>query len=444
MSFDELNDIRIKVEITSTPGNGTVTLYSDGFSDTGTNATISFDNITQYLFSDTSALSGEFHNESGVDPSQQTAAPTSEAGDVIVLPSLAASETGYVVAGTSSGETITFADSASGAIIFGKGGGDTFRVDSLGDHLIIGGITATDNVDDGSGGGTSGDGIPDAGINVFDYSLLNGSDFTSTGSVGSGFNDGTLGVRALLGGFPGEAGGEGLIRENVSDAANSRLFDEVWDVGSFIGSALNDTVQASSGGFNTIDLRAGNDTINLQGTSKVSTLIGGVGTDTLNMVQSSASATDVVFTGGTAAQLAKDIIAGFSGATAFGGGSGDGDKFIFDTSDLGLSAITYEEIAWDGSTTGLTLTTAGSTVVVLTGGTAGTTANAITALAAGNGTASDAIVIHRDSGNSDNATIVHTTDLAGGAGTNTAIAELSDVTTDVLSNLAAGDFGVVA
>ena len=292
ISFDELNDIRIKVVIDSTPANGTITIFSDGFSDTGVNATINFTNVTKYLFSDTSALSSGFNTEFEIDPSQQTAEPTEEAGDVIVLPSLLAGETGFVIAGTDSGETITFSDAADIAIIFGKGGGDTLKIDSLGDHLIIGGITSTDNIDDGSGGGTANDSIPDAGINVFDYSLLNGTDFSSTSA-----NDGTLGVLALLGGFAGEAGGEGLVRENVTNSSDSRLLDLVWDVGSFIGSALKDAITMASGGFNTIDGNAGDDTFNLLGTAKFGTLIGGADNDTLNILQTNADFSGVTLSG---------------------------------------------------------------------------------------------------------------------------------------------------
>jgi Ca2+-binding RTX toxin-like protein len=92
-----------------------------------------------------------------------------------------------------------------------------------------------------------------------------------------------------------------------------------------------DNVITGNGGSNYLDGRAGNDTI--IGGSGSDKLTGGSGADTLT---GGADADWFIFTG---SGNGVDTIADFSGQTAFGGGAGQGDRFVFD--DLLVGNFAY-------------------------------------------------------------------------------------------------------
>jgi len=573
LAFDSLDTVHAYLEMDAqSAGSGSVVAYNAISGGTQV-ASIGFSGIEQMLVSDGSVSSFG-------TVSYQTTGDR----DVLIFPAFSAGQTGYVIAGSSAADTITLNHTANGMIVFGKGGGDTFNVQTTSALIAIGGVTSTDNVDSNS------DYVPDQHVNKFDYS--------------------------------GWASAPGLT-VNVSSSDDTTVVQksgtafahELWDVGHFVGGVGADTITVSDGNFNTVDGWYGNDIINvssgakvgtligntgddtfvisgtvvtLQGTSgvnsitlnsgaTVTTLTGGAGNDTIT-VNSSATATTVsgglgtnsltvlqggsiggytggagddtvvmdsallanaitidgaghatndnltikayagasvnlntktatltnfesttvtgvdstsgvtlvgysgtattldgsgysdtltggsgndtiqgqhsadTLTGGTGSDTfvyystsdAGDTLQDFNGATNFAGSAGESDKLAFSTSGLGLSSIVYEEIAWNGSSTALTLTNAAANVVVLTGGTAGTYTNALTALASGNAAATNAVFIFNDSGNSSSGTgtVAYTTDMAGGAGTNVSLATFNGVTSDMV-HLAAGDFAVV-
>lgn len=573
LAFDSLDTMHAYLQMDAHSGSsGSIVGYNaiSGGTQVGS---IGFSGIEQMLVSDGSVSSFG-------SVSYQTTGDR----DVLIFPAFSAGQTGYVIAGSSAADTITLNHTANGMIVFGKGGGDTFNVQTTSALIAIGGVTSTDNVDNNS------DYIPDQHVNKFDYS--------------------------------GWASAPGLT-VNVSSSDDTTVVQksgtafahELWDVGHFVGGVGADTITVSDGNFNTVDGWDGNDIINVSSGAKVGTLIGntgddtfvisgtvvtlegtsGVNTITLNSgatvttltggsgndtitINSSATATSVLggqgtnsltvlqggsiggytggtgddsvimdsallanaitidgaghatsdnltikayagasvnlntktatltnfesttvtgvdstsavtlvgysgtattlygsgyndtltggsgndtiqgkhgadtLTGGTGSDTfvyystsdANDTLQDFNGATNFAGSAGESDKLAFSTSGLSLSSIIYEEIAWNGSSTGLTLTNAAANVVVLTGGTAGTYANALTALASGNATATNAVFIFNDSANSTSGTgtLAYTTDMAGGAGTNVSLATFNGVTGDMV-HLAAGDFAVV-
>ncbi len=116
----------------------------------------------------------------------------------------------------------------------------------------------------------------------------------------------------------------------------------------------------------------------------------------------------------------------FSGETSFLGAVGDGDKLVLDASALGLSCLIYDEVVWDGTSSNLNLNQTDANVVVLTGA-AGSSDAAAAALAAGNGAASNATILFRDSANGGTLTMVHTDDLAND-GAETTLATFDGVT----------------
>ena len=268
MSFDSLDNVRIKFDMGNTSDAGTVSIW-DGYSSSGpVDSSITFSGVTQYLFSDTSvsSLQGDYTAHSGVDPSSSST-PIDESGDIIVMPSLLSHDVGYVYAGTSSGDTFTVSTSADGAIVFGKGGGDTFNITSAMEGLFIGGITSSDNLD------TDADNIPDSGINHFDYSTM---------------FSGTTGLAVHLSGLSDENSGDGVVRENTDNAADSSLHNMLWDVGKFTASAGNDEMTIEGGSFWAIEADAGNDSISVissayTGGANMKYLDAGAGNDTISL-----------------------------------------------------------------------------------------------------------------------------------------------------------------
>ena len=194
-------------------------------------------------------------------------------GDIIILPSLDVTEVGYVLGGTASADTIEVDDAADGVIVFGKGGGDTINVKVATDGLLIGGITPSDNFD------RENDGIPDSGINKFDYSTL---------------FSGTKGLAVTLNGNTDFfAGGDGLVKEDVSTPT---LNNVLFDVGSFTGSAGDDRFLINGGGYSVIKGGAGNDGFNIRGAAKIQSLDAGAGSDTINLLSPSFSSFSYNFT----------------------------------------------------------------------------------------------------------------------------------------------------
>jgi hypothetical protein len=258
IAFDNLDDVKIKFSMGGSDDAGTIAVWADfdgsnASSETSANSTVAFTGVTQYLFSDVNvaAFQGGYTDQSEVDPSAQTD-PIDDSGDVIVMPSLDASDVGYVYAGTSGADTFTLSNTTDGVIVFGKGGADTFNIQVASDALLIGGITATDNVDGNA------DGIPDTGINTFSYATL---------------FSGTTGIVATLEGegVPGP-GGDAFVKENVGSPT---LFNVLWDVGAFTGSAGDDLINVNGGGYSAINGAAGDDVVVLGGSANVGSIDGG-------------------------------------------------------------------------------------------------------------------------------------------------------------------------
>jgi len=286
MAFDSLNDIVLKFTIDGTvpttgavdiqlgnitgtnPGTYTLSSYSGASS-----STINFTNVGQYLFADdvVPSLSGDYTTHSGQD---LTATPSDgDAGDVIVFPTLEISDIGYVAAGGAGIDTFNLEDSAmAGIIAFGKGGGDTFNISVAMDALLIGGITTTDNKDNDA------DDIPDQYINSFSYSSM---------------YSGTTGISADIFSFYDSSDAKYETTAVVSDSATGIAMNNMlWDVGSFTGSAGNDSLSLHGAKLNTLDGGAGNDNIVVNSTTKILTLNNAGGTDTLTTTGADSDSTE--------------------------------------------------------------------------------------------------------------------------------------------------------
>ncbi|MBF0129538.1 MAG: hypothetical protein HQL33_06070, partial [Alphaproteobacteria bacterium] len=273
ISFDQLANVKIKLTMSSTiPRDGVMSIWNgDVLADEGVvaaDSSITFHNIAQYMFSTaTTAMASDFVSGTSADSSQgSTSAPPAD-GDIIRFKeSLALGGVGYMLAGTDAADGFTTSAAydntpqPEGILIFGRGGGDTFAIDTKGDHMIIGGATAAaDNVNGGNG-------YPTTYINHFDYSGQTVHPiYAYLYSVGSG----AMGGDASITNDP-----------NHTLGTSDRLMDQLWDVGALTATDFADTIRINGGTYYAIDGGAGNDTILLAGTdAKVGSINGGAGTN---------------------------------------------------------------------------------------------------------------------------------------------------------------------
>ncbi|MEO5338724.1 MAG: hypothetical protein H7841_17840, partial [Magnetospirillum sp. WYHS-4] len=312
--------------------------------------------------------------------------------------SAALSNSGDFFVGDTSG--LAAADTVTGGtgkdVIYGRQGNDTLTGGGENDILI---------------GGT-GDDI-----------LIGGGD---TGDEAVYLLD-TAGVVVVLddsnNGSATQGGGAGTDTLTGIERIEGTRYDDTFTTG-----AGNESICGNAGA-DTFSMGAGADTVE-----------GGGGID---IVTVGAGADKIVFGGASAANLGTDVLMDFSGAMSFAGATGDGDKIVFDTSDLNIGSVTFEQMTWVGDGTPHALMNNASNVIVLVGASSvGTLADAASALASGNAQATNAIFLFRDSANSDKLTMVHTDNLAGD-GNETVLAVFDNATTSTqVNNLAATDFQV--
>ena len=359
MAFDGLDDVHIHLETTST-GTGTVTYYDYQYGASATtSSSISFSGIEQILLADTvvPSLSSGTVSASDASGSSDGINDGGNAGDVMVFPGLGAGENAVAWAGSASADTINVnaalntsiggSGTLKNALIFGKGGGDTFNISAVGERIMIGGITTTDN-NDNSGS----DGVPDANINLFSYSSL---DLT------------TLGLNIDLFGELNHTGADAFVGDR--DTNGSGLSDMLWDVGSLTGSVDADYIYAGNfvqmatiaggGGTDTVDFSRISAAITMTSGMKVSadvdsdsgtndTVIGSISTDVEVLIGTNASDTMYAHASGTQLEggSGADTLNGSSGVDTLIGGTGA------DNLNGGGGADVYKYTATtDGSTT---------------------------------------------------------------------------------------------
>jgi hypothetical protein len=353
----------------------------------------------------------------------------------------------------------TFTSAAAGGTIYIMGGGTAdFVGKTYNDIANFRGSTANDtfvmNFSDITGGysisGSTGTDV----LEVFnsagtmtDSHFANISGFETLKLADAAGNNITLGGNAQTS-FGGTVTIDGsAVVNNAVTIDGSAL-----QAGYALHASLSNSTQANtvSGGGCSDSLTGGSGADTLTGNAGNDTLIGGDGGDTLyggagdDILTGGNNFDSFVFLGGAASTLGTDRITDFSGINPFGGtpGTGQNDKIVLGASDLGIASVGYEEIAWDGTSTLLNLVTASSNVIVLTGN-AGTLANAITALASGNASATNAVLLFHDSANAtaNTLTMAHTTDLNAGTGTNSVLATFDGVTnTAHAASLDSSDF----
>ncbi len=332
-------------------------------------------------------------------------------------------------------------------------GGDKFRVnaeDSNGYGIVYAGDSGNDTIDVSSGTLS----FSNHSSENFDLSANAGS-ILGTILFGADGNDTITGVASKENQVYGGTGDDSLTGGSTGDTLDGGTGNDTLS-----GAAGEDTLKGQDGndtlnggaGHDSLIGGAGNDSI--YGGAGVDVLSGGAGNDSLqggagnDAISGGDGADRFIFAGTTASGLGTDVLADFSGATAFGGGSGDGDSILFDTSDLFINTVAYEEVSWDGTAGTLNLSNANANVIVLTG-TAGTQANALTALelgnAAGDSGTGKAVILFHNSANSDTLTMIHSDDATSGSANVYTLAQFSGATdTSAAANLDSADFTVQA
>jgi len=335
-------------------------------------------------------------------------------------------------------------------------GGDRFRVNATDENgnpetgygIVYAGDTGNDTIDLSSGSLS----FTNHSSENFDIST-NMANILGTIIFGADGNDTLTGVSGQENQVYGGTGDDSLTGGSDTDTLDGGTGNDT-----LTGAAGNDHLLGKEGN-DTLDGGAGNDSLTggdgddfmtgaggndvLIAGSGADTLAGGAGNDALN---GGAGADRFVFTGTGASGLGTDVLSDFSGATAFGGGSGDGDDIVLDTSDLNINSIAYEEYAWDGTSGTINLTNSSANVIVMTGS-AGSQSDLLTALAAGtntgDGTSGKAVILFHDSGAGDRLTMLHTDDIESASANVHNLAGFSGVTdTDAAAALDSGDFAL--
>ena len=403
--------------ITNFTGSGSATVKSSGT--TLNLANVSLTNVTTL---ENASGAGEFH----VDATQVTAIATytsAASGGTIAF-------VGGGTADFSLGQTFT--NNYIGTIVGEAAQNDTFVFNAA---QLTEGYTI-----DGGAGGTDTLKIADAAA-LSDTDFANVQGFEKLLLSSTAGNNLTLGsnAEAAFGGTLVEVDGSNVVTHPVTvngSALPTAALKVTGGSGNdqFIGGSGNDTLTGGSG-TDILTGGAGNDS--LSGGDLADTLTGGAGNDILTGGNNFDS---FVFSGGPASSLGTDRITDFSGTAG-----SQMDDIVFDTSDLGIAAINFEAVVWDGTSSALNLTNFGTSNVIVLTNAAGTLADAVAALAGGNTTMTDAVFLFHDSANSSLLTMVHSDDLDNGTGTNSVLATFDGTSgTAAAGTLVTGDFAVQA
>ena len=370
-----------------------------------------------------------------------------------------------------------------GSLIFGKGGDDTLTGSPGGDFLFGGdgndtlntsavgtGNNDADSFTGGAGNDTFAVTTPghiriSDGSGGFNYAQFTGgqSNGTDTGTDTLQLGSGTSGTTFYL--APSATTNTGIDVLDLTDTSSTvvgvgSFFTGLTTITSLSGGTLESVsgdidlssvtaaanltgLTASSSAFAAVNLTDASDSVGrtLTGNSSANTMSAGGGADTLsggggadtltggtgNDALTGGSGSDkFIFSGDTAANLGTDTITDFSGTINFSGTTGEADTFVLSGSNLSISALSYEEITWDGTNLSSSFSDSTANVIVLYGA-AGTATGAAAAVAASNTSATTGIILFSDSANSNQLTMMISDNLDAN-GTENTLAVLTNAT----------------
>jgi Ca2+-binding RTX toxin-like protein len=381
--------------LTLSDGGNTVSVYGDVDSVTGGTGA---DHVTV-----TSQVTGLTYNLAG-------------GADSLTLGNFANSFTASnieTISGGNNTDTITLGAAQGSGTVDGGGGTDTVTLANGTNSLtlanmetVVGG-TGTDVVTLGSG--------VDNTIAATNMETISGGDGNDT------INLGDAGIIARI------SGGGGNDTVNLANGANDVDFFGTETINGGTGA---DIITSQDSTAETINGGGGNDTI--AGSGGNDRLIGATGADRF------------VFSGQLPANLGNDTLVDFSGATNFGATTGEGDKIVLDTSNLGIGSIVFDDVTFSSSAYSTGFASANATVITI-GGEATDITTALGQLQGAGFNAANAVVLFHDTANSNTLSMYYTEYLDDSAGTTTQLATFDSITTvSQIDNMTASDFDVQA
>ena len=259
ISFDNLNNVIAKASFGAVPTSGVITTYAFSTGTLSTDIagavqnTVTFSGIDQFLLADI-----------GVAGLAVTDYQTTAGGSVLVLGKMQSNDSGYVIAGSDSANTITIDTIMDGAVIFAKGGNDTININVVADGLdILGGA---------------------------------GTDTLSYVNLGTGV-------------FANLSVSNGYVIDIDSMDSNSRVFEhQIKSIENFTGTALSDDVNLLSGTYGTIDTGAGYDAVFIHEAATFTLVNTGAGDDYVEVLGSELANIDMTKVSG-GAQNSADVFA---------------------------------------------------------------------------------------------------------------------------------------
>jgi len=381
--------------LTLSDGGNTVSVYGDVDSVTGGTGA---DHVTV-----TSQVTGLTYNLAG-------------GADSLTLGNFANSFTASnieTISGGNNTDTITLGAAQGSGTVDGGGGTDTVTLANGTNSLtlanmetVVGG-TGTDIVTLGSG--------VDNTIAATNMETISGGDGNDT------INLGDAGIIARI------SGGGGNDTVNLANGANDVDFFGTETINGGTGA---DIITSQDSTAETINGGGGNDTIT--GSGGNDRLIGATGADRF------------VFSGQLPANLGNDTLVDFSGATNFGATTGEGDKIVLDTSNLGIGSIVFDDVTFSSSAYSTGFASANATVITI-GGEATDITTALGQLQGAGFNAANAVVLFHDTANSNTLSMYYTEYLDDSAGTTTQLATFDSITTvSQIDNMTASDFDIQA
>ena len=381
--------------LTLSDGGNTVSVFSDVDSVTGGTGA---DHVTV-----TSQISSQSFNLAG-------------GADSLTLGNFANTVTASnieTITGGNNADTITLGAAQGSGTVDGGSGTDTVNLADGTNSLtlanmetVVGG-TGTDVVTLGSG--------VDNTIAATNMETISGGDGNDT------INLGDAGIIARI------SGGGGNDTVNLANGANDVDFFGTETINGGTGA---DIITSQDSTAETINGGGGNDTIT--GSGGNDRLIGAIGADRF------------VFSGQLPANLGNDTLVDFTGATNFGGTTGEGDKIVLDTSNLGIGSIVFDDVTFSSSAYSTGFASANATVITI-GGEATDITTALGQLQGAGFNAANAVVLFHDTANSNTLSMYYTEYLDDSAGTTTQLATFDSITTvSQIDNMTASDFDVQA
>jgi len=363
------------------------------------------------------------------------------------------------VTGGTGADHVTVTSQVTGLTYNLAGGSDSLTMGNFANSFTasnIETITGGNNTDTITLGAAQGSGTIDGGSGTDTVTLANGTNSLTLANMETVVGGTGTDIVTLGSGVDNTIAATNMETISGGDGNDTINFGDAGDIARISGGGGNDTVNLGNGandvdffGTETINGGTGADIITSQD-STAETISGGAGADTItgsggnDRITGGTDADRFVFSGQLPANLGTDTLVDFSGATNFSATTGEGDKIVLDTSNLGIGSIVFDAVTFASSVYSTGLDSTNATVIAI-GGEATDITTALGQLQGAGFNAANAVVLFHDSNNSDTLSMYYTEYLDDSAGTTTQLATFESITTvSQIDNMTASDFDVQA